>query len=163
MVEYTLNVQIDPEDLQILKDYKYNLCTARKTCEMNKAGVVSDVIGSTDNSGKFKIINKFGKVSFGVNTKVGDQVLLIFVTPTTVLDTALFEPITAVQVCFSLEQQTATTILSADSEVVQVKYQGKVIDRTIAYKKWKVAFAAPNSCWVGYKLQGQSSRLETLM
>ncbi|TFK32273.1 hypothetical protein BDQ12DRAFT_716514 [Crucibulum laeve] len=194
MAEYTLNVQIDPEDLQTLKESKYNLCIARKvngvynvvwsgdaqylannkfswvdeyqvfginkfkagalvkastnphdiesgqTCEMNEAGVMSDAFGSTDTSGKFKIINKFGKVSFGVNAKFGDQLLPIFVTPTTVLGTAMFEPITAFQVWFSLEQKTGTMILAADSEVIQVKYQGKALDRTVAYKsgKWSV-------------------------
>ncbi|TFK32427.1 hypothetical protein BDQ12DRAFT_671077 [Crucibulum laeve] len=117
MAKCTLNIQIDPEGLQTLKDSKYNLCIARKvngmhnviwsgntqylannkfswvdgyeagapiktstnlhgiesghTCEVNEAGIVSGAIGSTNNSGKFKVINKLGKLSFGVNTKLG--------------------------------------------------------------------------------------------
>ncbi|TFK35229.1 hypothetical protein BDQ12DRAFT_726174 [Crucibulum laeve] len=68
-----------------------------QTCEMNEAGVMSDAIGSADNGGKFKVINKFGKVSYCVSAKFGYQMLPIFVTPTTVLGAALFEPITTVQ------------------------------------------------------------------
>ncbi|TFK32228.1 hypothetical protein BDQ12DRAFT_728838 [Crucibulum laeve] len=108
------------------------------TCEINESGVMSDSFGSADSSGKFKVINNFGQVSIGINAKLGDDMLPIFVTPTTVTETALFEPIIAVQVWFSMSQTKGMMILAADSDVMQIKYQGKVKERTVTFVdgKW---------------------------
>ncbi|KAK7033903.1 hypothetical protein VNI00_012527 [Paramarasmius palmivorus] len=187
MATYTLNVFIDTNQLQLMKDLGYNLCIAKmfndtytvvwkgdmlylqnnrfqwkeeyevfgantyevgllvenatnfepikfgQKCILDTTGVMGSAGGTPNDSGSFRVENNYGSIHIGVSSKLGNQFLPIFNSPTEVAGTAFLTPVNRVKVWFTTEYQTSSMIFQENEPGLEVDMTGRT-SATVEFK-----------------------------
>ena len=92
--------------------------------------------GTHDQSGKFRVDNKYTPFHLGVNCKSTDGFGVMFLSPYEVVEpgSATFTPVNKVKVWFEQKIETGTMILDVTSESIEVDFTGSTKPQAVAYK-----------------------------
>ena len=86
-------------------------------------------------AGSFRVHNKFAPFSFAVNADLGGEHLPVYISPTSMTDAYVkFEPVSTVQVWFSLQDKTSTMISDISGDPFLVDFTGGATTAHIAYE-----------------------------
>lgn len=106
-----------------------------QTCTLNNNGTMLSATGTPDESGKFSVINAYGKICIGVNCKLNGQFSPIFISPTMIAGTGDFEPDFTMKVWFSTDPEikTRTMIFGAYEPGIEIDFNNSNV-KSVAYR-----------------------------
>ncbi|TFK35786.1 hypothetical protein BDQ12DRAFT_759165 [Crucibulum laeve] len=104
-----------------------------QTCVLNSVGVMEHATGPVDKSGEFYVQSEYGKICLGVNQKLNENFLPIFVSSTVITGKATFEPIVELKVWLQTHVESGTMIFDVAEPGIEVTYSGGA-SKTVAYE-----------------------------